>query len=223
MRLSSLRIYAPQPRRRSWTRVSLSRRRPMAASSPRPMWKPSGRFASASKSVSPTWLCWVRSWATAIKARTSDGIIDPIDGTAEFARKLPLYGCIIGLHYKDQPLLGVIDHQALGLRCHATYGLGAFANAERLAIDDCDPGEEGVGRAHWIALTGKLLEAHGFDPGIQSHRRRIPKLPCLSYLLRAYARRHGWPGCRHGVGHAALGSCRHANPHRRGRWAATTR
>jgi hypothetical protein len=26
-------------------------------------------------------------------------IIDPIDGTAEFARHLPLYGCIIGLHF----------------------------------------------------------------------------------------------------------------------------
>ena len=27
-------------------------------------------------------------------------VIDPVDGTAEFARHVPLYGCIIGLHYK---------------------------------------------------------------------------------------------------------------------------
>ncbi len=71
-------------------------------------------------------------------------IIDPIDGTAEFARHLPLYGCIIGLHYKQQPLLGVIDHQALRFRCHGAYGLGAFANGERLRIDDCGPGEDGA-------------------------------------------------------------------------------
>ena len=84
-------------------------------------------------------------------------IIDPIDGTAEFARHLPVYGCIIGLHYKGQPLLGVIDHQAMGIRCHAAFGLGAFANAERLAIDDCGPGEEGAGaRIGLPSLAGFL-------------------------------------------------------------------
>jgi len=84
-------------------------------------------------------------------------IIDPIDGTAEFARHLPVYGCIIGLHYKEQPLLGVIDHQAMGIRCHAAFGLGAFANAERLALDDCGPGEEGAGaRIGLPSLAGFL-------------------------------------------------------------------
>ena len=84
-------------------------------------------------------------------------IIDPIDGTAEFARHLPVYGCIIGLHYKGQTLLGVIDHQAMGIRCHAAFGLGAFANAERLAIDDCGPGEEGAGaRIGLPSLAGFL-------------------------------------------------------------------
>lgn len=68
-------------------------------------------------------------------------IIDPIDGTAEFARHVPLYGCIVALHYKKQPLLGVIDHQAMDLRCHGAYGLGAFANGERLRLDDWVSGE----------------------------------------------------------------------------------
>ena len=63
-------------------------------------------------------------------------VIDPIDGTAEFARHVPLYGCIIALHYKGQPLVGVIDHQAMKLRCHGAYGLGAFANGERVRIED---------------------------------------------------------------------------------------
>ncbi len=71
-------------------------------------------------------------------------VIDPIDGTAEFARQVPLYGCIIGLHYKAHPLLGVIDHRAMDLRCHAAWGLGAFANAERLHLDDCTRAEAGA-------------------------------------------------------------------------------
>ena len=86
-------------------------------------------------------------------------IIDPIDGTAEFARNLPLYGCIIALHYKEQPLLGVIDHQALGLRCHGAYGLGAFANGERLRIEDCGPGEEGA-----VARIGLPSRANFLSP-----------------------------------------------------------
>lgn len=84
-------------------------------------------------------------------------IVDPIDGTAEFARHLPWYGCIIGLHYKELPLLGVIDHQGMGIRCHAAYGLGAFANAERLRIEDCGPGEAGAGaRIGLPSLSGFL-------------------------------------------------------------------
>ncbi|GMQ95978.1 MAG: inositol monophosphatase family protein [Gammaproteobacteria bacterium] len=84
-------------------------------------------------------------------------IIDPIDGTAEFARHLPVYGCIIGLHYKQQPLLGVIDHQALGIRCHAAYELGAFANGQRLRIDDRGSGEKGaVARIGLPSLAGFL-------------------------------------------------------------------
>ena len=84
-------------------------------------------------------------------------IIDPIDGTAEFARHLPWYGCIIGLHYKDLPLLGVIDHQGMGIRSHAAYGLGAFTNGERLRIDDCGPGEAGAeARIGLPSLSGFL-------------------------------------------------------------------
>jgi len=72
-------------------------------------------------------------------------VIDPIDGTAEFARHVPLYGCIIGLHYKGLPLLGVIDHRAMDIRAHAAFGLGAFADGVRLNIADGEPAQEGAG------------------------------------------------------------------------------
>lgn len=71
-------------------------------------------------------------------------VIDPIDGTAEFARHVPLYGCIIGLHYKGRPLLGVIDHRAMDIRTHAAFGLGAFTNGEPLTLADCAAHEAGV-------------------------------------------------------------------------------
>ena len=77
-------------------------------------------------------------------------VIDPIDGTAEFASHLPVYGCIIGLHYKELPLLGVIDHRALGLRAHGAHELGAFVNGERLHLEDWAP--EAVGPGARIGL-----------------------------------------------------------------------
>lgn len=85
-------------------------------------------------------------------------IIDPIDGTAEFARHVPLYGCIIALHYKQQPLLGVIDHRAMDLRCHGAYGLGAFANGERLHIEDCSSDEAAAGARIGLPSRSSFLK-----------------------------------------------------------------
>ncbi len=101
------------------------------------------------------------------------GIIDPIDGTAEFARHLPVYGCIIGLYYKEQPLIGVIDHQAMGIRCHAAFGLGAFANAQRLRVEDCKPGEEGAGAR--IGL-----------PSLAGFQRPTDSTPVFKAIVDAY-------------------------------------
>ncbi len=58
-------------------------------------------------------------------------IIDPIDGSSELANGIPLYGTIIGLHYKGQPLIGVIDHPAFNTCCYAAYGLGTFCDGKR--------------------------------------------------------------------------------------------
>jgi len=76
-------------------------------------------------------------------------VVDPIDGTAEFAAGVPLWGTIIGLYYRDRPLVGVIDLPALNLRACAAYGLGATINGEPVTItamaDDEIDGRERVG------------------------------------------------------------------------------
>lgn len=59
-------------------------------------------------------------------------IMDPIDGTEDFAFDIPTFGCILALHYRGLPLVGVIDHPALDLRVHAAYGLGTYRNGERV-------------------------------------------------------------------------------------------
>lgn len=67
-------------------------------------------------------------------------VIDPIDGTSEFAAGIPLYGSIIGLFYKGMPVVGVLDHPSLDLRIHAAHGLGTWLRGERVRLADLPPG-----------------------------------------------------------------------------------
>lgn len=64
--------------------------------------------------------------------------IDPIDGTINFVHGIPLYGTIVGLHYKGKPLVGVIEHTGLNLCYYAGLGLGAFCNDQRIKIEDVE-------------------------------------------------------------------------------------
>ena len=62
-------------------------------------------------------------------------VVDPIDGTAEFAAGLPVWGSIIALYYRDRPLVGLIDLPALDVRACAGYALGTTVNGEPVAIE----------------------------------------------------------------------------------------
>lgn len=42
--------------------------------------------------------------------------IDPIDGTTAFVHGIPIFGILISLLYKKAPVIGIIDHPALGER-----------------------------------------------------------------------------------------------------------
>lgn len=69
-------------------------------------------------------------------------IIDPIDGTANFLRGVPLWGTMIALAVDGVPQVGVVSMPALGRRWWGATGLGAWtATAEeprRLAVSAVD-------------------------------------------------------------------------------------
>ncbi len=100
-------------------------------------------------------------------------IIDPIDGTSEFARGMPLYGTIIGLHYKNRPLVGVIDHPAFDICCHGAYGLGTFCNGKQVFLSDFDSdnfdGTERVATATPSNFLRYGDEKNRFDALAQEH------------------------------------------------------
>jgi histidinol-phosphatase len=60
-------------------------------------------------------------------------IIDPIDGTKNFIRGVPIWGTLIALVDGDQPVVGLVSAPALSRRWWAARGHGAFAGRHTAA------------------------------------------------------------------------------------------
>ncbi|WP_166971343.1 histidinol-phosphatase [Brevibacterium atlanticum] len=70
-------------------------------------------------------------------------IIDPIDGTKNFVRGVPVWATLISLYDGETPLLGMVSAPALGRRWWAERGKGAFASvlgapAKRISVSEVD-------------------------------------------------------------------------------------
>ena len=66
-------------------------------------------------------------------------IIDPIDGTANYLKGIPMWTTLIALSIDGVPRVGVASQPALGRRWWAATGLGAWTNtpdagAQRLRV-----------------------------------------------------------------------------------------
>ncbi|WP_328462084.1 histidinol-phosphatase [Actinoplanes sp. NBC_00393] len=60
-------------------------------------------------------------------------VIDPIDGTKNFVRGVPIWATLIALMEGDTPVVGLVSAPALGRRWWAGRGLGAFAGKHQHA------------------------------------------------------------------------------------------
>lgn len=60
--------------------------------------------------------------------------LDPLDGTTNFWRNIPLYGISVGLTYQKKPVLGVLYFPSLKLMVSGYEGGGAFANDEQITV-----------------------------------------------------------------------------------------
>jgi histidinol phosphatase-like enzyme (inositol monophosphatase family) len=63
-------------------------------------------------------------------------IIDPIDGTRNFVRGIPIWGTMTGLLHRGEPIAGVIACPALGHLWHAVRGGGAFRNDKPIRVSE---------------------------------------------------------------------------------------
>jgi histidinol-phosphatase len=65
-------------------------------------------------------------------------IIDPIDGTRNFVRRIPVWATLIALEEHGTVTVGVIHNPVTGELAAARRGGGAYLNGERLRVSDVD-------------------------------------------------------------------------------------
>ncbi|HEX5133721.1 MAG TPA: inositol monophosphatase family protein [Candidatus Krumholzibacteria bacterium] len=61
-------------------------------------------------------------------------IIDPIDGTRNFVRGIPIFASLLAIEHAGVLLAGLVSAPALRARWHATHGGGAFRDGKRIHV-----------------------------------------------------------------------------------------
>ena len=112
-------------------------------------------------------------------------IVDPIDGTKNYVRGIPLFGTLIALMKNEEVVLGVVNMPVLKELSYAERGNGAFHNGERIhvsgvsSLNDAYVGFGGVKKFQQKGMTKELLSitnATRSDKGLGD---------CWSYTLIA--------------------------------------
>jgi histidinol-phosphatase len=90
-------------------------------------------------------------------ARDRRWIIDPIDGTRNFVRRIPIWATLIALEEQGEITVGVI-HTATGELYTAVRGGGAFVNGDRLRVSDVRE----IGEAFLVHASLTLVKRAGY-------------------------------------------------------------
>jgi myo-inositol-1(or 4)-monophosphatase len=69
-------------------------------------------------------------------------VIDPIDGTTNFARGLPIWGVSVALLHDGQPVAGVVDFPLMQERFTAAAGAGAWRSGEPIQTYDGETADD---------------------------------------------------------------------------------
>ena len=82
-------------------------------------------------------------------------IVDPIDGTTDFSRGIPIVAVSVALFKDGQPHAGYVYNPFTDSMYHAVKGQGAFKNGRPIRVSD-RPLEQGVMCTAWCAYEKRL-------------------------------------------------------------------
>jgi histidinol-phosphatase len=103
-------------------------------------------------------------------------VVDPVDGTQNFVRGVPVWATLLALEREGEPVVAVVSAPALGHRWWATRGGGAFADGETIRVSHIVRLEDasisvtspasmvraGLGR-EYMALSHRVWASRGFS------------------------------------------------------------
>ncbi len=100
----------------------------------------------------------------------STWIVDPIDGTKNYVRGIPVWATLLALRRGGELVTAVVSAPALGRRWWATRGRGAFANGTPCRVSAVARIEDAVASttsstefpAGWAALAARAYADRGF-------------------------------------------------------------
>ncbi len=135
-------------------------------------------------------------------------IVDPIDGTKNFVRGVPVWATLIALAVDDEVVLGVVSAPQLQRRWWASSGNGAWTGRSLLKATQCHVSD--VRRLEDASLSYSSLrgwEERGQIDDFVALMRRVLADPCLRRLLVLHAPRRGGrrPGRRARAGRSRHG------------------
>jgi histidinol phosphatase-like enzyme (inositol monophosphatase family) len=108
-------------------------------------------------------------------------IIDPIDGTRDFVRGLPLWAQLIGLEIDGVPALGVAGFPARGEVYHAVKGAGAWRNDQRISISGIDRPENAL-----VCVNGlREIADYSFSPKLLGWLKQFWSVRCMGGAVDA--------------------------------------
>ncbi|MDG4823034.1 histidinol-phosphatase [Asanoa sp. WMMD1127] len=113
-------------------------------------------------------------------------VIDPIDGTKNYIRGVPIWATLIALMEGDQPVVGLVSAPALGRRWWAAAGHGAFAGRHTAAATPI--------RVSGVRRIGDASFCYSSLPGWEETGRLDPILDLIrqSWRSRAYGDFYGY-------------------------------
>ena len=109
-------------------------------------------------------------------------IIDPIDGTKNYVRGVPVWATLIALAIDGTPVVGVVSAPALGKRWWAARGQGAFVT-ERLGSERSGSETTSQARRIHVSKVAELADASISLSGL-TRWENAGKLPQLLALTR---------------------------------------
>lgn len=103
-------------------------------------------------------------------------MIDPLDGTTNYVHRVPFFCSSLGLEYRGQLEVGVVDAPIMGWRYHAIRGQGAFLNGQPIGVSSRRQFREGLFATGFSSADNTLDVQMELVAHVIRHARGIRRL-----------------------------------------------